>query len=317
MQEITLPSSSIDPALTAAVARYRAAGVSSNTVRTYASAWRSFEAWCAKHNLTPLPAPPWACAAYLADRATRIRPGSLTVHLAAIRQAHTSRALESPTAAPEVLEVIKGIRRQHGAAVMKKAALTPEQLTTLITTLGPSLRDCRDRALLLLGFCAGFRRSELVGLDVADVTFRDAGLVVLVRRSKTDQEQRGRTVAVEYGGHLATCPGAALEDWLAIAGIRSGPIFRPIDRHGSLGRNALEGRAVARVLKGRAAAAGLNASNLAGHSLRSGLATAAARARIDERDIVRRTGHRNLAVLRGYIQDADPFAVSLTQRLGF
>ncbi len=307
----------IDPALAAAVARYRASGISNNTIRAYRSAWRSFESWCSVRAVPTLPACPSICAAYLADRAGSVRPSSLTVHLAAIRQAHVARGLESPTEAREVTEVLKGIRREHGTAPTKKTALTPAQLTVLVNALGTELRDCRDRALLLLGFCAGFRRSELVGLDVPDVVFREEGLLVRVRRSKTDQEQRGRTVAVEYGVHATTCPGTALEDWLAIAGIRSGPIFRAIDRHGSVGRNRLEGRAVARVLRGRAAAAGLNAHNLSGHSLRSGLATAAALAHVDERDIARRTGHKNLTVMRGYIQDANAFGASLTQRLGF
>lgn len=313
---VTTPAT-IDPQLAATVARYCAAGVSSNTVRAYRSAWGSFQRWCSERGLASLPATSWTCAAYLADRAAAIRPNSLAVHIAAVRQAHAAQGIESPTGALEVLGVIKGIRREHGTAPRKKAAITPTQLTTLIGRLGSSLRDHRDKAMLLLGFCAGFRRSELVGLDVADVIFRDEGIIVQVRRSKTDQEQRGRTVAVEYGVRPETCPGTALEDWLAHAGIKSGPIFRPINRHGAVSSDRLDGRAVARVLQGRAAAAGLNAQNLAGHSLRSGLATAAAVARVDERDIARRTGHRNLGVMRGYIQDADPFAIALTQRLGF
>jgi integrase len=316
MRLIDTPAA-IDPQLAAAIARYSAAGVSTNTVRAYRSAWGSFERWCTTRRLAALPAAPWTCAAYLADRAGAIRPSSLTVHLAAIRQAHASRGFDSPTDAAEVLGVIKGVRREHGLAPRKKTAITSAQLRTLVGALGTGLRDHRDKALLLLGFCAGFRRSELVGLDVADVVFRDEGLIVRLRRSKTDQEQTGRSVAVEYGVHPETCPGAALEDWLMAAGIKSGPIFRPINRHGAMSSDRLEGRAVARVLQGRAAAAGLNAQNLGGHSLRSGLATAAAYARIDERDIARRTGHRNLGVMRGYIQDADPFAASLTQRLGF
>ena len=303
--------------MAAAVARYCAAGVSSNTVRAYASAWRSFQAWCAERGLASLPATPWSCAAYLADRAGALRPSSLTVHLAAIRQAHECRGHESPASAPEVLGVIKGVRREHGVAAQKKAAITPAELRTLVTKLGASRRDSRDRALLLLGFCAGFRRSELVGLDVSDVIFRDDGLLLNVRRSKTDQQRRGRTVAVEYGAAPTTCPGVALEDWLAQGGIKAGPIFRSVDRHGNLGASRLDGRAVARVLQGRAAAAGLDTQNLAGHSLRSGLATAAALAKVDERDIAARTGHRNLGVLRGYIQSVDPFATALTQQLGF
>lgn len=307
----------IDPVLAATVARYCAAGTSNNTTRAYSSAWRSFEGWCARRGLTSLPALPLTVAAYLADRASELRPSSLGVHVAAIRQGHRARGYDSPTSSSEVLGVIKGVRREHGVAPQKKAAITPGEIIRVMGQLGTRPRDRRDRALLLLGFCAGFRRSELVGLDVVDVIFRDEGLLVQMRRSKTDQEQQGRIVAVEYGTSAETCPGSALEDWLATAGIKGGPIFRAIDRHDNVSSRRLDGRAVARVLQGRAAEAGLTTKNLAGHSLRSGLATAAARAKVDERDIAERTGHRNLGVLRGYIHNVDPFAAGLTQRLGF
>jgi site-specific recombinase XerD len=313
-----IPSpSSIDPVLAAAVARYCAAGVSSNTVRAYDSAWRSFETWCTERGLTSLPAMSLTAAAYLADRASTLRPSSLGVHVAAIRQGHQSRGHDSPTSSSEVLGVLKGVRREHGVAPRKKAPITPGELRIVVNRLGARPRDHRDRALLLLGFCAGFRRSELVGLDVSDVIFRAEGLLVQLRRSKTDQDQRGRTVAVEYGTRPESCPGTALEDWLAAAGIKSGPVFRAVDRHGNVRPQRLNGRAVARVLQYRAAEAGLSTLNLAGHSLRSGLATAAARAKVDERDIAERTGHRNLSVLRGYIHSVDPFEAALTQRLGF
>lgn len=307
----------IDPILAAAVARYSAAGVAANTARTYASAWRCFEAWCSARSLLALPAAPMTCAAYLADRAAQLRPSSLSVHLAAIHQHHVARGCPSPTDAAEVLAVARGVRRAHGTAPRKKAALRAADLKAVVARLGPSARDCRDKALLLLGFCGGFRRSELVELDVDDVVFKDEGMLVRVRRSKTDQDGRGRTVAIEYGTSPSTCPANALEDWLSIASIRTGAIFKRVSRHGTVLGQRLQGRAVARVVQERAGAIGLDAGDLGGHSLRSGLATAAALARVDEHDISRRTGHRNLGVMRGYIQDVDPFAASITQRLGF
>jgi integrase len=310
-------ASQIDPTLAAAVARYSAAGVAGNTQRTYRSAWRRFESWCSSQQLQALPAAPYTCAAYLADRASELRPSSLSVHLAAIAQAHTAAGFPSPTSSGEVSTVLKGVRREHGTAPEKKAAVTPTQLRTLVLGLGTTANDLRDRALLLLGFCGGFRRSELVGLDVRDVEFRDEGMLVTLRAGKTDQERQGRVVAIEYGVRPETCAGTALEDWLAAAGLKEGPLFRAVTRHGRVGPLRLNGRAVARVLQGRARQAGLNADAFAGHSLRSGLATAAADARVEERHIAKRTGHTNLRVLRGYIHDADPFAAGVTQRLGF
>jgi integrase len=314
MQFINSPGS-LDPSLMREVARYAAAGVAANTRRTYLSAWRSFESWCSERKLQPLPAAPLTCAAYLADRAAMLRAASLSVHAAAIAQVHQSSGLESPTTTVEVTRVLKGIRRELGTKAMKKRALEPKQLKALILGFGDDLRDLRDKALLLLGFCTGCRRAELVGLDVEDVVFRREGALVTIRRSKTDQEGVGRLVAVEYGVRSATCPVSALEDWLSISAITSGPLFRAVDRHGRISRARLNGRAVARVLQRRAEAAGLEAEGLAGHSLRSGLATAAAAAAVGEREIAERTGHRNLGVLRGYVQ-TDPFAVGLTRRLG-
>jgi integrase len=314
--QLVHPTTTIEPALALAVARYAAAGVSANTQRAYRSAWRSFESWCAGHGLAALPATPLVCAAYLADCAGRLRATSLAVHAAAIAQHHQGRGHTSPTSSPEVAQVLRGIRRELGVAPSKKAALPSKDLRTLVMGLGPTPRDLRDRALLLLGFCTGCRRSELVGLDVEDVIFRDEGILVRLRRSKTDQERAGRVVPVEYGVRAESCPGNALEDWLSAAAIRTGPLFRPIDRHGRIQPNRLNGRAVARILQGRARLAGLDSGNLGAHSLRSGLATAAAAAGVGEREIGERTGHKNMTVLRGYIH-ADPFAASVTQRLGF
>lgn len=307
----------IDPTLAATVARYAAAGVATNTQRAYRSAWLGFESWCARQSLSALPAAPYTCAAYLADRATELRPSSLAVHLAAIAQAHAAAGLPSPTGSSEVAAVFRGVRREHGTVPEKKTALTPSDLRTLVLSLSSTTRDLRDRALLLLGFCGGFRRSELVGLDVTDVKFRGEGMLITLRKSKTDQESRGRVVAVEHGVRPETCAGTALEDWLSAAGAKDGPLFRAVNRHGSVGRERLNGRAVARILQRRARGAGLPADNLAGHSLRSGLATAAANAGVDERHIAGRTGHINLRVLRGYVHEADPFAAGVTQRLGF
>lgn len=315
MQLLSSPSQ-IDSTLAAAVARYAAAGVATNTHRTYLSAWRSFESWCAKHGLPALPATPSICAAYLADRASQLRASSLAVHAAAIAQHHQGRGCPSPTNSPEVAQVLRGIRRELGVAPRKKAPLPSKDLRTLVMGLGSTPRELRDKALLLLGFCTGCRRSELVGLDVEDVIFRDEGMLVSLRHSKTDQERAGRVVPVEYGVHRESCPGIALEDWLSAAAIRTGPLFRPIDRHGRIQRSRLNGRAVARILQGQARRAGLDARNLAGHSLRSGLATAAAAANVGEREIAERTGHKNMSVLRGYIH-LDPFEATLTQRLGF
>jgi integrase len=165
------------------------------------------------------------------------------------------------------------------------------------------LRETRDRALLLLGFCAALRRSELVALDVEDVTQDGArGLLVSIRRSKTDQEGEGATVAIPYGG-LGTDTAEALETWRALSGITSGPLFRSVDRHGNLG-DRITPETANRIVKDRAKSAGVDATGLSAHSLRAGYVTAQALRNTPEHRIQAVTRHRSAEVLRDYIREA-------------
>ena len=174
----------------------------------------------------------------------------------------------------------------------------------------------RDRALLLAGFAGAFRRSELVGLDVSDLEFNSAGLIVNIRRSKTDQEGQGRKVGLPYGSTPVTCPVRALEAWLAVLGTDEGPLFRGINRHGHLAGRRLTAQSVALVIKRRAAQAGMETRDLAGHSLRAGLATAAAAAGVSERAIMAQTGHRSLATLRKYLREGSLFLENAAAKVG-
>lgn len=155
----------------------------------------------------------------------------------------------------------------------------------------------------------GFRRSELVSLDVEDLKFTDDGLEVVLRRSKTDQEGEGRKLGIPYGGTPLTCPVRAVRDWLEHASLTlsEGRLFRHVSRGGKVGRARLGDRAVALIVKKRALLAGFDPAEFAGHSLRAGLATSAAKAGKGERAIMKQTGHRSAAVLRRYIRDAELF----------
>jgi integrase len=172
--------------------------------------------------------------------------------------------------------------------------------------LGDRLKDQRDRAILLVGFAGAFRRSELVSLEYDDIEFVAQGIVVTLRRSKTDQEGIGRKIAIPLARGIA-CPVAALKAWLEISGISSGPIFRPIDRHSRMQQNGLSGDAVAMVVKERASAVGLDATRYSGHSLRAGLATSAAAAGVSGWAIKRQTGHKSDSMLARYIRDGQLF----------
>ncbi len=185
--------------------------------------------------------------------------------------------------------------------------LTREDLFSVLSTTGDGPRDARDRALLLVGFAGAFRRSELVAIDCADVEPVKQGVVVHVRRSKTDQEGAGRRVGIPHG-RTRWCPVTALNDWMGRAGIEDGPVFRPVDRHGRVSDARLSGEAVSLVVKGRAAAVGLDPDDHSGHSLRAGLATSAAAAGVSSWKIRQQTGHASDAMLARYIRDGELFA---------
>ena len=163
----------------------------------------------------------------------------------------------------------------------------------------------RDRALLLLGFSIAARRSELVALNVADIVENEHGLMVRIRRSKTDQEGRGATVAVPRGA--IACPVKALQAWLDAAGITEGPIFRPVLRGGAVATTRLTDRSVANIVKVHAERLGLDPATFSGHSLRAGFATSAAARGANLFKIMDVTRHKSVDTLRGYVRDAELF----------
>lgn len=212
-----------------------------------------------------------------------------------------------PCAAGAVALVRKGIRATHGTAPAKKAAVSALDQRHVLATLPSVRRGARDRALLLFGFAGGFRRSELVGLDVADLEAAGDGLRVTVRRAKTDEEGRGHTIAIRRGRHPETDPVAAVQAWIVEAGLVAGPLFRGVRNNGVVEDGRLSDRTVALVVQRAAKRIGLTPERIAGHSLRRGLATAAAEHGAPERVIMRQTGHRSERILRGYIEEGRLF----------
>jgi site-specific recombinase XerD len=279
-----------------------------NTSRGYASDWRSFQAWCDARGLASLPADPRSIALYIADLAVTHKPATITRHLAAVAAAHKARGFESPCSMRHgcVSSVLHGIRRTMGTAQVQKAPLLIANIRAIAENLPDRLIGTRDRALLLVGFASACRRSEIVALDVEDLQFTSDGLVVTLRRSKTDQVAQGRKVGLPFGSNPDTCPVRSLKAWIDASAITTGPLFVHIDRHGKM-HNRLSGSAVAEVVKRHAGSAGLDTSKFAAHSLRAGLATAAAIAGASERSIMNQTGHKSAAMARRYIRDASLF----------
>jgi site-specific recombinase XerD len=329
-----------------------------NTRRAYRSDWEDFTVWCRHQGLSPLPASPETVALYLTDCAKGLKPSTLQRRMASISQAHAAAGhTESPIKSALVRSVWRGIRRDKGVAPQGKAPALTADIRVMVNHLPQGkLLGIRDRALLLLGFAGAMRRSELVGLDVEDVLETEEGLVVTIRRSKTDQEGMGRKIGIPYGSHPPTCPVRTLRAWKSAAALAlakqerkaegkarnapennshiykegeppfegdiaplTGPLFRAVDRHGNVSRERLSDQSVARVVKRALKAAGRDAeavAKFAGHSLRAGLATSAAMAGASERSIQDQTGHKSLTILRRYIRDGSLFRENATATVG-
>jgi integrase len=221
-----------------------AASRAENTTRVYRTGWAQFAAWCDEHGVTPLPASAETVACYVADLAKVAKPTTIDLRLAAISAAHRAAGYDSPTKEEAVRLVRRGVRRTLGTAQRQVHPVTVPDLRTMLERLGSDLAGCRDRALLLLGFAGALRRSELVGLDVTDISEGADGLTVRLRRSKTDQEGAGRTLGIPFGSNPATCPVRAWRAWLEVSGVTEGPAFRPVDRRGRIGTTRLSAQAV-------------------------------------------------------------------------
>lgn len=291
---------------------FLAAATSDNTRRTYRSAMRHFLAWGGV-----LPCDEATVIRYLLTYAQSLNPRTLALRLTALSQWHLYQGFADPASTPTVRKTLKGIERTHGRPKKKAKALPIEDLEHIVVGLAKmeSLKAARDNALLQLGYFGGYRRSELVGLEVPHLAWEADGLVITLPRSKTDQEGEGVVKAIPYGDG-ACCPATALRLWLDAAGITSGPLFRPITKWGRLGDQALHPASVNTILEDCAELVGLDyVPQLSSHSLRRGMATSAYRAGADFRDIKRQGGWRHDGTVQGYIEEAEQFESNAAGRL--
>jgi integrase len=308
-RDLTRPTETTALAPLVASARaYAAQAKAQATRKAYKVSWGVFVAWCEERGVSALPADPGTVALYLSAMAeSGRRLATIQKALAALVEAQRAAGFPSPRGDARVREVMKGIRRSLGVAPSQKEPISPSELRAMVRSRPETLQGLRDRALLLLGFAGAFRRSELVSLDVDDLLWGEDGLTVNLRRSKTDQEGEGRKVGIPFGSTPESCPVEALRRWLEEANVTEGPLFRPVKGR-KVGAERLSDKAVARLVKRAAQDAGLDPSRLSGHSLRSGLATAAAKAGKSERSIMAQTGHRSAQTVRRYIRDGELFS---------
>jgi len=278
------------------------AAYATNTRRAYQSDLRAFRKWGGD-----VPTTPQEIARYIAEEGRRLHPSTLQRRLSALSSAHAlAGGTDQPCHHPLVKAVFSGLRRQRGVAQSQAAPLTLDLLRAILDTMGETIRDQRDRALLLICFAGGLRRSELVGLDRRDLDFTPEGIVLTLRRGKTDQEGRGRLVAIPNGSDRC-CPVRAVSQWLKVAEIDTGPLFRAIRKGGTVAPNRLSGDAVSILVKRHIERIGLDPTHYSGHSLRAGFVTTAARAGIASHAIRQQTGHASDATMSRYIREGSLF----------
>lgn len=295
------------------------------TVRAYTGDWTRYTDWCAELDYTPLPTHHDTLAQYVTHLADAGKaPSTIERAMASILAAHEAANLPKPATKP-ARAALKDYRTEiatdeNGRRVRKARPATITKLRAMVATCDPdTLAGARDRALLVLGFATGCRRSEIAALNLTDVAFEEEGVVVTVRKSKTDKDAHGRQPKLIAGNHPETCPIRTLQAWidvLAAKGITTGPLFRRIDRHGNLGRaphgrgdpqGRLTGHGVALVVRRAAQRAGVDsASAFTGHSLRRGFATETYRAGANPLWIAGQGGwQKGSKTLYGYIDEVD------------
>lgn len=278
-----------------------------STRRAYASDLRCFESFCAARGLEPLPSTPQTIALYVTHLSATHRVTTIRRRLAAIAVEHKRAGLDLTVSHRIVCDVLRGIAREQGTAVRRVDAATVGVVgKMLLAVRGDDAAAKRDRAIVLLGFACALRRSELAALEVTDLRFSKRGLLVTVRRSKTDQEGLGAEIAVPLRATESLCAVRAVRAWIAAAEISSGPVFRALTPHRRPTERAIVGRDVARLVKTLARRAGLT-GDFSGHSLRAGFVTAAAEANVSLENIMRTSRHRSLVVVQGYVRRASAF----------
>jgi len=314
---------------------YVEAASSANTRRAYASDWKQFASWCRRQGVEMFPPDPQVVGLYITAQASGKatgdkKPNSVSTierRLSSLTWNYAQRGQPLDRKDRHIATVMAGIRNKHAAPPRQKEAVLPEDLIAMLETLDRgTLRGLRDRAVLLLGFAGGLRRSEVVGLDVGrDQTEDSSGWIEILDKGML-LRLRGKTgwreVEVGRGSSDATCPVVALETWLRLARIAHGPLFRRVTGQGKkVGANRLNDQEVARLVKRTALAAGVRGDlpegergmMFAGHSLRSGLASSA---EVDERYVQKQLGHASAEMTRKYQRRRDRFRVNLTKASG-
>ena len=282
---------------------------SKNTVRAYEADFKDFSIFCIKNSLNSLPTEPKILSLYLTHLSKTCKYSTLKRRIASIKVVHRIKGHYLDSKHPIIMENLLGIKRVNGSNQRAKKPLLINNLKIIIKAIcefeKSEFKRKRNKSLLLIGFAGGFRRSELVSLEVDDLEFVSEGLKIFIKKSKTDQSGEGSIKAIPFFNNLEYCPVTNLKDWLRYSKIKNGKVFSISDKSVSL------------IIKKYALLAGLDPNKYAGHSLRSGFATSAAESGAEERNIMAMTGHKTTQMVRRYIQEANLFKNNALNKLKF
>ena len=272
---------------------------SANTIRAYKADFKDFSAFCVKNGLSSMPTEPKILSLYLTHLSATSKFSTLKRRIASISVIHKMKGHYLDTKHPLIMENLHGIKRVKGSNQKAKKPILINDLKLIINAIDQANqlgnKKIRDKALILIGFSGGFRRSELVNIEYEDLEFVNEGVKIFIKRSKTDQSGEGMIKAIPYFNNDNYCPVISLKEWIDVSEIKSGKIFEISDR------------SVALIIKKYASLSGLDANRYGGHSLRSGFATSTAESGAEERNIMAMTGHKTTQMVRRYIQEGNLF----------
>jgi len=288
-----------------------------NTIKAYGSDWSDFVDWCSFHGEPFLPTTPETIVNYISDLADDAKANTVSRRITAISENHIAAGFGRNNPAKEgiVRTAMSAIRREKGTFQHGKAPILMETLYLLSDCFGDDIVSLRDKALILLGFAGAFRRSELVRIQMDELTFSPEGMTIFIPHAKGDQLGHGATIAIPYAPEEEICAVRAVEQWILTAQIQHGPLFRGFKRNKELREEQLSDKAVALIVKKYVRMAGLDENSFAGHSLRRGFATSAAQHDVDALTIMRQTRHKSEKMVHRYIEQGNIFKDNALARM--
>ena len=278
-----------------------------NTIDAYASDWKDFCDWCVQHEQEYFPTRAETIVNYINDLADNAKANTIARRVSALTENFDAAGLtDNPCRLPLVKDAVRGIKRMKGTIQQGKMPILFDDLVDMLRHIeGHEAEQARDRAILIIGFYGAMRRSEIASLHVEDLQFSRLGLRITVRNAKTDKAGQGQVISIPAIEDKEIDAVTALQHWLYLSGITSGPVFRGFTKNKTVRKNAISDKSVALIVKKHVEAVGMDPQYFGAHSLRHGFATSAAQHQVDERSIMKQTRHKSQSVVRKYIDEAD------------